>query len=180
MTRVLRILHTRSGRHFIVDGPKVYAERSPGQIGPDGLMLGPDGGIDPQKLVNAAAYFTERYEEPCPGTPYVVDGDFICAGQLNVVETQRFKDGRDVAAVRTALERHLDFFDRDTADGRITFGENWRGWRRLGYGFFRSLVGAIGAALVFGRIARRFRSTSRASPKNGGRTLPDCTTRTAR
>src|SRR5262245_15134650 len=106
MTRVLRILHTPSGRHFIVDGPKVYAERSPSQIGPDGLMLGPDGGIDPGTLVNAAASLTELYEEPCPGTPYVANRDFVCAGQLNVVETQRFKDGRDVAAVRTALERH--------------------------------------------------------------------------
>lgn len=80
-----------------------------------------------------------------------------CAGRLNKVEAQRFHDdARGVPSVRTALERHLDFFDEDTADGRITIGENWRGWRRLGYGFFRSLIGTIGAAFIFGRIVNRF------------------------
>jgi hypothetical protein len=49
---------------------------------------------------------------------------------------------------RTALQRHIDFFDSDH-DGKITFLETYQGLRRLGLGAARSVVfgGAINAAL---------------------------------
>jgi hypothetical protein len=51
---------------------------------------------------------------------------------------------------------HLDFFDRKDCDGMIGLGENFRGWRDLGYGVVKSLVLTIGAAVVFGRAADGF------------------------
>jgi peroxygenase len=49
---------------------------------------------------------------------------------------------------RTALQKHVDFFDSDH-DGKITFLETYQGLRRLGIGAARSAVfgGVINAAL---------------------------------
>jgi peroxygenase len=52
------------------------------------------------------------------------------------------------AGSRTALQKHVDFFDSDH-DGKITFLETYQGLRRLGLGAARSVVfgGVINAAL---------------------------------
>ena len=52
------------------------------------------------------------------------------------------------SAFRTALQKHVDFFDADR-DGKITLFETYQGLRRLGLGAARSAVfgGVINAAL---------------------------------
>jgi peroxygenase len=49
---------------------------------------------------------------------------------------------------RTALQRHVDFFDTNH-DGKITLADTYRGLRRLGYDVFRAgaFAGVINAAL---------------------------------
>lgn len=49
---------------------------------------------------------------------------------------------------RTALQKHVDFFDTDR-DGKITLADTYRGLRRLGFGTVRSaaFAGVINAAL---------------------------------
>ena len=53
-----------------------------------------------------------------------------------------------ISGSRTALQKHVDFFDTDH-DGRITLFETYQGLRRLGLGAVRSAVfgGVINAAL---------------------------------
>ncbi|MBK9087745.1 MAG: hypothetical protein IPL90_01305 [Holophagales bacterium] len=53
-----------------------------------------------------------------------------------------------ISGSRTALQKHVDFFDTDH-DGRITLFETYQGLRRLGLGAARSAVfgGVINAAL---------------------------------
>ena len=63
---------------------------------------------------------------------------------------------------RTALQKHVDFFDADH-DGRITLADTYQGLRRLGLGAVRSaaFAGVINAALGS--------STSGGSEPHGGR-----------
>jgi peroxygenase len=76
-------------------------------------------------------------------------------GQRGAEEVERARPGVDVAArsatdpgSRTALQKHVDFFDTDR-DGRITLLETYQGLRRLGLGALRSALfgGVINAAL---------------------------------
>jgi len=153
----IRLFHRDTNRHFIVAGTEVYADRKRvRRISSHDRMLGPIDGVTPNMLRDAADYFTTLYEAPIDGTPNV-DHSFRSAGPLSRVEVQQLeRDPDGVPAVRTALERHLDFFDCDSFDGRITLRENWRGWRRLGYGYLKSIIGTLGAAMIFGRIRDGF------------------------
>jgi len=152
----MRLFHRDSNRHFIVAGSEVYADRNRARrITRDDRMNGSLDGVTRDELLAAAAYFTTAYELPVEGTPNV-DRSIRSAGLLNALEREQLtRDPAGVPAVRTALERHLDFFDAESFDGRITLGENWRGWRRLGYSYLRSLIGTLGAAIIFGRLRDR-------------------------
>jgi hypothetical protein len=140
-----------------VAGGAVYAQRGRApRITRGDRISEPVDGVTPRDLIAAAGYFAEWYEAPIHGTQSAHPG-ITCAGLLNLPDLQQLlTDDNGVTVVRTALERHLDFFDSETSDGRITIGENWRGWRRLGYGYLRSLIGTLGAAMAFGRIRHRF------------------------
>lgn len=153
----IRLFHRDSNRHFIVAGANVYADRDRVlRISRQDRMNEALDGVTHGELLEAAAYFMKWYEAPVEGTPNV-DGSFRSAGLLNRVEVDQLeRDPAGVPAVRTALERHLDFFDSETLDGRITLGENWRAWRRLGYSYLKSLIGTLGSAIIFGRIRERF------------------------
>jgi patatin-like phospholipase/caleosin-related protein len=152
----LRLFHGDTNRHFIVAGGDVYADRDRiRRIRRSDRMLEPLDGVTREEVLAAAAYFTNLYELPVEGTASI-NRSIRSAGLLNRREIDQLEnDPAGIPAVRTALERHLDFFDAESFDGRITLGENWRGWRRLGYGYLRSLIGTLGAAIIFGRIRDR-------------------------
>jgi len=153
MTPAIRLFHRDSNRHFIVAGGEVYADHKRiRRITRDDRISGSLEGVTRDELLQAARYFTTLYDIPVEGTANV-DRSIRSSGLLNRKEIQQLQfDPAGVPAVRTALERHLDFFDAESLDGRITLGENWRAWRRLGYSFFTALIGALGAAILFGRI----------------------------
>src|SRR5262245_41095022 len=170
----IRLFHRDTNRHFIVAEGEVYADRERvRRICREDRISEPLDGVSPEVLREAATYFTELYEMPSESTPNI-DRSIRSAGLLSTLEIQKLQtDARGVPVVRTALERHLDFFDCDSFDGRITVRENWRGWRRLGYGFFKALFGTIGAAVIFGRIRDRFaidiaRINEKRRPKSTG------------
>jgi hypothetical protein len=153
MTPAIRLFHHDSNRHFIVAGGEVYADHKRiRRITRDDRISGSLDGVARDELLQAARYFTTLYDVPVDGTSNV-DRSIRSSGLLNRKELEQLQfDPAGVPAVRTALERHLDFFDAETLDGRITLGENWRAWRRLGYSYFKALIGSLGAAIIFGQI----------------------------
>lgn len=143
----LRFRHQQTGQRVIARDGLVYQDGNhDGRITAHEQMDPPPG-----EVLAAAQQLTASYDLPYSvGVVAVIDGEWICEGPLSAAELAQFA-GEGVPNARTALQRHLDFFDLDTRDGIITVGENWRGWRRLGYGYFRALIGTIGAAVLFGR-----------------------------
>jgi hypothetical protein len=149
----IRLFHAGLNRYFIVDGASVYADvRGDGRIRKSDRYAGPAESA----LVEAARFFATYYDAPFPGArslnPQISSG-----GRLNANEAQRFAEDADgIVAKRPDLLAHLDFFDRRSGDGTIALGENFQGWRDLGFGVLRSLLLTLGSALVFGRAADGF------------------------
>jgi len=147
-----RFRHQPTGQRVIVKDGRAYGDGNrDGRITAREQMNPPPG-----EVLDAAKQLAASYEPAYSvGAVAVIDGDWICEGPLSAAELAAF-NGEGVPNARTALQRHLDFFDLETLDGIISLGENWRGWRRLGYGWFRALTGTIGAAVLFGRPFARF------------------------
>lgn len=149
MPKLLRVHDARLQQWFIVQDGTVYAD-----LDGDGRISHRDGcGADSHPTVaRAAKFFDDYFEVPVPGTPSPEAG-VSSAGTLNTREAAAFAAGPPgVAARRSDLLGHLDFFDRRSGDGFIGLGENYLGWRDLGFGRAKSLMQALGSALVFGRI----------------------------
>lgn len=153
MARPLRLFHAGAGSYFIVDHERVYA----GQGGTERIAKGePYAGPHEKALLEAAAYFDDYYDVPFPGAPSR-DPEITSGGRLNAREAARFRtDPGGVAARRSDLAGHLDFFDGFDGDGVISLSENYRSWRRLGFGVVKSLIQTAGSAVIFGRAADRF------------------------
>ena len=139
----IRLLHLPSGRRLIVAGDRVYED------------LDDDRGITSCEQVSElpalrAADDLARSYDLAFSIGAVVNGEWRHEGTLTEAELSALNTDH-VRESRTALERHLDFFDVDTRDGIISVRENWNGWRRLGYGWLQSVIGTVGSAMVFGR-----------------------------
>lgn len=146
MAAPLRLRHAALG-HFIVAGVDVHAD-----LDADGRISRDDryDGEAAAALRAGAAWLDAYFEPPFPGARSA-DPAISSGGPLNAVEAAAFAAGRPVPAKRPDLLGHLDFFDRRDRDGRISLGENYRGWRDLGYGAWKAITLTIGSAVVFGR-----------------------------
>ena len=155
MAGLVRIYDREGRRHYVVDaGERIYADN-----GADWLIRR-DTPADPQRhpvarLRAAAKFFDDYFLAPFSGIA-TDDGRFVSRGRLNSKEAGQFDAGMGIPCRRPALKEHLDFFDREPADGRITLRENFRGWRALGFGWFRAALQTFLSSLLFGRIADRF------------------------
>jgi hypothetical protein len=152
METFLRLRELESGTYFVVDMAAgiAYAETlDEGTIADSNEH----GGIA-QRALLSARHYDSLFELPVPGntTP---DGKFEVRGGLTRAERKDFAEGRRVAAERAALLLHLDFFDRDS-DGKISVGENYAGWRRLGFSKLAAAAKAVSSAAIFGRILAGF------------------------
>src|SRR5687768_17777521 len=111
----IRLYEPSSNQHFIVDGQKVFAD-----VNGDGKIARSEEVSTPLKgkLVEAAQYFADYYDLPIHGTPNK-DGTILSGGRLNDTDAASFSSASGVKIGRSALERHLDFFD-GSQDGKIT------------------------------------------------------------
>ena len=142
---MLRLKDTTSDLCFIVEGTDVWAD-----LDGDGRISSQDRARPERysELVAAAASLIAAGHASMPGSPNQ-DGSILGGGQLNAVERQEFELPKGTAAARNLLEQHLSFFD-PSRTGRIGIADNYRGWRALGFRPLKSVVQALGAALVFG------------------------------
>ena len=153
MVRPIRLFHAGLNQYFIVDvtgGGTVYAD-----LDGDGRIAKQErySGIAEPALVAAGHHFAEHYVTPFPGARSL-DPEITSGGRLNAKEATTFThDVKGVVARRPDLLGHLDFFDRRDGDGMISLGENYSGWRDLGYGVLKSLMLTLGSAVVFGRLS---------------------------
>lgn len=150
MTRPIRLLLVGLNQYFIVDGRgTVYTD-----LDGDGRITSGDRYAGPARdaLAAAASHFAAHYVAAFPGARSQ-DPQIVSGGRLNAKETAIFASGTGVVARRPDLMGHLDFFDRRDGDGMISLGENYSGWRDLGYGVLKSLTLTIGSAAVFGRLS---------------------------
>ena len=142
--KAIRLLHQPTGRRFIVKDGHVYED-----LDRNGVITSCELAPEPEPAL-AAADSLARLHDVSYSVGAVVNAEWRHEGTLSAAELRELEKN-SLPVTRTALERHLDFFDSDTRDGVISLRENWHGWRRLGYGWLRSLKGAVGAAVVFGR-----------------------------
>ena len=155
MTSFVRIYDQRDQRHYVVEaGERIYTRN-----GADSLIRR-ETPADPQRhpvaeLRAAAKFFDAYFLVPFSGIA-TDDGRFVSRGRLNVQEARTFDAGQGIPGRRSALKEHLDFFDQEPADGRITLRENFRGWRALGFGWFRAALQTFLSSVLFGRVADRF------------------------
>ena len=144
---MLRLRECVTGEFFIVDlaagcvygrtTPQAHVERENEIRGEAALPI-----------VQSALRYHAISQLAIPGdkTP---DGRFEVRGPLSRKEREHFHAGGSVPAERAALLLHLDFFDRDL-DGRIGLFENYRGWRRLGFGRLTAARKTALSAALFG------------------------------
>ena len=155
MASLVRIYDRQDRRHYVVEaGDRVYTSD-----GAD-LLIRRNTPADPQRhpvaeLRAAAKFFDDYFFAPFPGIA-TDDGRFVSRGRLNSQETGRFDAGEGIPGRRPALKEHLDFFDQGPADGMITLRKNFKGWRALGFGWFRCILQTFLSSLLFGRVADRF------------------------
>ncbi len=156
MPNPIRVHHLESDQYFIVDGEDVYGDSNQdGRISKDDKLSDNSLGVKLNSIRDAGKYIQDTFAVPYPGSRNQ-DGSIVSAGPLNDVEAKNFKE--DVAGVplkRKDIWSHLDFFDGQH-DGKITFGEDYRGWRSLGFPMLRSVFGALASAVIFGRIKDGF------------------------
>ena len=155
MASLVRIYDRRNQRHYVVEAAnQIYTS-----TGADSLIrrtTPADPQRDPVTELRAAAEFFDKYFfAPFSGIASN-DGRFVSRGRLNSKEARQFDAGGGIPGRRPALKEHLDFFDQHPADGMITLRKNFRGWRALGFGRFRSVLQTFLSALLFGRLADRF------------------------
>jgi hypothetical protein len=151
VTRPIRLHHKATGRSFIVDGKDVYADKSgDGKITRADKVTGEIEGVKVDELLKAATYFDDVFENPHPGSRSE-DGSIVSGGRLNAAEVKRFEQSGEVPEKRKDVWGHLDFFDAD-GDGKMTVAENYEGWRDMGFGRARSLVGTVASAMIFGKM----------------------------
>lgn len=156
MPNPIRVHHLESDQYFIVDGEDVYGDSNQdGRISKDDKLSDNSLGVKLNSIRDAGKYIQDTFAVPYPGSRNQ-DGSIVSAGPLNDVEAKNFKeDTAGVPLKRKDIWSHLDFFDGQH-DGKITVGEDYRGWRSLGFPMLRSVFGALASAVIFGRIKDGF------------------------
>lgn len=145
----LRLHDRQTDRRVIVEGGHVYADvDGDRRIGKNDELsasaLGPRHGA----LVEAARYIDQCFDRRVPGVT-TADGTIVSGATLNAVEQEEFESGKGTAVERGHLAHHLSFFDaRNT--GIINLGDNYHGWRTLGFGRLRAALQTVVSAAVFG------------------------------
>lgn len=134
----MRLLHTESGERFLWDPPHLYQARG-GRIRRDDLL-------EPGPLHDQLCLAASHFETHQPGQIY---GSVMSCGNVNAVERAELDRPQGTAAIRPLIQEHLAFFD-PSGSGFITVADNYRGWRRLGFGILQASLQALGASLVFG------------------------------
>jgi caleosin-related protein len=139
----------RGSEYFVADteAGKVYANRNNAAV--VSRTDEPDAELAQHVLASAGKY-AGCYARAIPGTK-TLDDEFHVRGPLTQAEQMALDDGCDIPIERTALQLHLDFFDADL-DGWITLGENYRGWRGLGFSGWAASVKALLSAFFFGKL----------------------------
>ena len=155
MASLVRIYDRRDQRHYVVEaGDRIYTSNAADSL------IRRNTPADPQRhpvaeLRSAVKFFDDYFVAPYSGIA-TNDGRFVSRGRLNSQEAAKLAAGEGIPGRRPALKEHLDFFDPDPADGMITLRKNLRGWRALGFGWFRSVLQTLLSSLLFGHIADRF------------------------
>ena len=157
MPNPIRVHHLESDQYFIVDGEDVCGDSNQdGMISKDEKLSDNPLGVKLKSIRDAGKYLQDTFAVPYPGSGNL-DGSIVSAGPLNDVEAKNFKeDAAGVPLKRKDIWSHLDFFDSQHPDGKITVGEDYRAWRSLGFGKLRSAFGAVASAVIFGRIKDGF------------------------
>jgi len=145
----IRLHDVITNRHVIVDDGRVCADlNGDGRIAKSEEVGAEVLGLRHDALIRAARDIERVCDTRVPGVAGT-DPSVVSGATLSAAEWQEFQSARGTPVVRSPLEQHLAFFDRRNS-GRISLADNYWGWRRLGFGVFKSLVQAIGSAVVFG------------------------------
>lgn len=145
----LRLHDRQTDTHVIVQGDHVYADidgdkkiAKSDEVGASRL------GSRYRALVEAARYIEQYCDPRVPGVTSA-DGSIVSGAALNAAEQKELESGNGTAEQRGHLAHHLSFFDGRNS-GTITLGDNFRGWRNLGFGLLGALVQTAVSAAVFG------------------------------
>jgi hypothetical protein len=145
----LRLHDRQTNTHVIVQGDHVYADVDGDRKIGKGDEVGASAlGLRHGALVEAARYIDQFCDSRVPGVTNA-DGSIVSGATLNTVEQEEFESRKGTAEQRGHLAHHLSFFDGRNR-GAINLGENYRGWRNLGFGLLRALVQTVVSAAVFG------------------------------
>jgi hypothetical protein len=161
MVNATRLLDKQTGKFYIVDEQNnVYTD-----VDGDGKISKKEkvgeGQAPVRELIEAKRYLDTYFHAPVPGTA-TEDGRFHGRGRLNAQERDVFERSETgVQRSRTALQRHLDFFDFAPADGRIDPDEMRTGFRGVGLAqetgpaskmksWLRAVTKALGSIAFFG------------------------------
>ncbi len=145
----LRLHDKLTSKSVIVQGDRVYADLD----GDRRIAKDEEAGVSvlgPRRdaLMQAARHIEQFCDTRVPGVT-TSDGTIVSGAKLNAAEQAEFESAEGTAERRPPLREHLSFFDRKNR-GKITLGDNYWGWRRLGFGVLKSLVQAMQSAAVFG------------------------------
>jgi peroxygenase len=139
-----------TSQDVIVEGARVYADINGDKRIAKNEEIGPSALGSRYDVLIEATRFIERFcDTRVPGITNA-DGTIVSGARLNATEQLDFESGDGTPETRTRLFEHLSFFDQKNS-GTVSPGDNYRGWRSLGFGVFKSLQLAAGSAAVFGR-----------------------------
>lgn len=159
MAPTLRLTKPATREAFLVnlDRGTVFAPTPERTFGLAQPLQGPAA----DQALTAARELAKAPQGPHAGA-WTSDETFMSGGVVNSRELQAFDGGTGIPLARTALAKHLDFFDQGgahgdrTPNGYITPRENFAGWKSLQNKTPVALVKAALSSLVFGNPKKGF------------------------
>ena len=142
---LLRLCHQPSQAYYICEvGLGLYGGVAAGER--VGRRDGASGEVE-SPLMQAATHLCAHFDVRVPGLRF--QADVVSLGCLNEVERAEFEGPEGTRALRLPVQEHLSFFDPQ-GSGWISWSDNYRGWRDLGFGVPKALFQTLGAAAIFG------------------------------